>query len=187
MLNHTAHEHVGAELQWYAVNTRSHHEKRVAEILHERSIESFLPLYQCRHRWKNGVNAELSLPFFPCYLFVRTTMQNRLRVLEAPGVLGLAASSTRPTPVPDNDIAALQLAIQRAGAEPHPYLNIGERVRVAVGPLAGLEGILTRRKQGLRVILSVELIMQSVAVEVSESEIEAAAERTPWSYRHMEA
>jgi transcription antitermination factor NusG len=165
--------------QWFAVNTRSNHEKRVAAQLRDRCVEAFLPLYHCRRKWKNGVHAELDLPLFPSYLFVRTTVLNRLRVLELPGVIGLAASNTRPTAIPDREIDALRMATTTAHAQPHPFLNIGERVRITAGPLSGLEGILTRRKQELRVVISVELIMRSVAVEVSECDLEVCSRTVP--------
>jgi transcription antitermination factor NusG len=168
---------LNSDLQWYAVNTRNNHEKRVAGQLREHQLETFLPLYHCRHKWRNGVCAELDLPFFPSYLFVRMSLQSRLRVLNLPGVIGLAASSTRPTVLPDDEIEALRLATAAAGAQPHAFLYVGERVRVTAGPLTGVEGILARRKQELRLVLSVELIMRSVAVEVSEYDVEPVSPR----------
>jgi transcription antitermination factor NusG len=86
-------------------------------------------------------------------------------------IVGLVASSS-PTAVPDNDIDALRKITSRLGAEPHPFLNVGDRVRIVAGPLAGLEGILSRRKQELRLVLSVQIIMRSISVEVSQHDIE---------------
>jgi transcription antitermination factor NusG len=114
----------------------------------------------------------LDLPLFPCYLFTRTNLQNRLQVLQSPGVIGLAASNIRPTTIPDHDIEALRMATEKLRAEPHPFLNVGDRVRIITGPLSGMEGILTRHRPELRVVLSVDLIMRSIAVELSEFEIE---------------
>jgi transcription antitermination factor NusG len=161
-----------ATTHWYAIQTRSRHEKRVAEQLQAKSIESFLPTHRCRKRWKNGVLADVQFPLFPGYLFARASLQQRLVLLQFPGVVGLAGSLTCPTPVPEDDIDTLRKIAGRLGAEPHPFLNVGDRVRIVAGPLAGLEGILTRRKQELRLILSVEIIMRSIAVEISEYDIE---------------
>jgi transcription antitermination factor NusG len=159
-------------LHWYAVHTRSRHEKAIAARLDSQSTEVFLPLHRARHTWKNGVHAEVDLPLFPCYLFARIDIQDRLRLLQTPGVIGLAATSAQPTAIPNEDIALMRAATAKLEAEPHPYLNCGDRVRVVYGPLAGLEGILTRRKQACRVVLSIEAIMRSIAVEVSEFDIE---------------
>jgi len=112
------------------------------------------------------------LPLFPCYLFARTSIHNRIRLLQLPGVLGFAASSSRPTVIPDEEISVLRVAIEDLRAEPHPFLNNGDAVRIVSGPLAGMEGILTRRKHEYRVVLSIEAIMRSIVVEVSEFEIE---------------
>jgi transcription antitermination factor NusG len=159
-------------LHWYAVHTRSRHEKSIAARLDSQATEVFLPLHRSRHTWKNGVHAEVDLPLFPCYIFARVGINDRLRLLQTPGVLGFAASSARPTAIPNEDIALLRTATAKLEAEPHPYLSCGDRVRIVAGALAGLEGILTRRKQECRVVLSIEAIMRSIAVEVSEFDIE---------------
>jgi transcription antitermination factor NusG len=161
-----------ATLNWYALHTRSRHEKRVAERLGLQSLETFLPVHRARHIWKNGVHAEVDLPLFPCYLFARASIHNRIRLLQQPGVLGFAASTSRPTVIPNEEISVLRAATESLKAEPHPYLNTGDAVRIVAGPLAGMEGILTRRKQEYRVVLSIEAIMRSIVVEVSEFEIE---------------
>jgi len=159
-------------LHWYAIHTRSRHEKAIVARLASQATETFLPLHRSRHTWKNGVHAEVDAPLFPCYLFARISIQDRLRLLQTPGVLGFAATSTRPTAIPNEEIALLRTATEKLKAEPHPYLTLGDRVRIVVGPLAGMEGVLTRRKQAYRVVLSIEAIMRSIAVEVSEFEIE---------------
>jgi transcription antitermination factor NusG len=161
-----------ASLSWYALHIRSRHEKRVAERLVSQSLETFLPLHRSRHTWKNGVHADVDLPLFPCYLFARVSIHDRIRLLQHPGVLGFAASTARPTVISDEEISVLRTATERLKAEPHPYLTNGDAVRIVVGPLAGLTGILTRRKQEYRVVLSVESIMRSLVVEVSEFDIE---------------
>jgi transcription antitermination factor NusG len=161
-----------APLSWYALHTRSRHEKRVAERLSSQALETFLPVHRSRNTWKNGVHADVDLPLFPCYLFARAPIHERIRLLQQPGVLGFAASSSRPTVIPDEEIAVLRIATESLRAEPHPYLSSGDAVRIVAGPLAGMEGILTRRKREYRVVLSIEAIMRSIVVEVSEFEIE---------------
>jgi transcription antitermination factor NusG len=165
-------------LRWFAVQTRHHHEKRIAERLQQIEIETFLPVHRSVHRWKNGVNAELELPLFPCYLFTRVKEAQRLRLVRQPGVIGIAASNTSPTPIGDDEISRLRLVAEQVKAQPHPYLAVGERVRIIAGALAGMEGILTRRKHELRVVISIEIIMRSVTVEISEFEIEPIRVRT---------
>lgn len=163
----------GAPVQhWYAIHTRCRHEKTIAARLDAQATEVLLPLHRSRHTWKNGVHTDVDLPLFPCYLFARFSIPDRLRLLQLPGVLGFAASSARPATIPDEEIALLRTATAKLEAEPHPYLNCGDRVRIVAGALAGLEGILSRRKQECRVVLSIEAIMRSIAVEVSEFDIE---------------
>ena len=159
---------------WYAVHTRSRHEKAIAARLNSYDTEVFLPLHRRRHTWNNGVHAEVDFPLFPCYLFVKIGSQDRQRLLQIPGVIGLAATSARPTAIPNDEIAMLRTVTAQLTAEPHPYLCCGDRVRIVNGSLSGIEGILARRKQEYRVVLSIEAIMRSIAVEVSEFDIEPA-------------
>ena len=165
-------------LSWYALHIRSRHEKRVAEQLASHSHETFLPLHRSRHTWKNGVHADVDLPLFPCYLFARASISNRGCLLRHSGVLGFAASRERPTAISDEEIFALRTATEKLNAEPHPYLDNGDAVRIVAGPLAGMTGILTRRKNEYRVVLSIEAIMRSIVVEVSEFDIEPLGKNT---------
>jgi transcription antitermination factor NusG len=162
----------GTSLGWYALHIRSRHEKRVAERLISQSLEAFLPLHRSRHTWKNGVHVNVDLPLFPCYLFARASVNDRARLLRHHGVLGFAASTAKPTMISDAEISALRAATDDLKAEPHPYLNNGDAIRIVAGPLAGMTGILTRRKHAYRVVLSIEAIMRSIVVEVSEFDIE---------------
>jgi transcription antitermination factor NusG len=144
----------------------------VAEELRLRSVEQFLPVHNCRHRWRNGVVAELELPLFPCYLFARVAMRDKVRLLQLPGVVGFAVTSAHPTSLPEEEIRGLRDLSTLCRAEPHPFLNAGDRVRLVAGPLSGMEGILLRRKTDLRVVISLDIIMRSVSVEVGEFDIE---------------
>ena len=160
-----------APCHWYAIQTRSRHEKTVAARLQAQSLQAFLPLHRSMRTWKNGVHADVHMPLFSCYLFVRSTVYDRLRILQIPGVLGFAASTALPTVIPDAEMEGLKIITGKFKAEPHPYLNAGDRIRIVAGPLAGMEGILMRRKQECRVVLTIEAIMRSIAVEVSEFDI----------------
>ncbi len=158
--------------QWYAVHTRARHEKRVAEQLVSRHIDFFLPLYQASHRWKDRL-ARLELPLFPGYVFVHLPLQERRRVLEIPSVVKLVGSRGTPTPLLANEVESLRSGLAaQLKAVPLPYLKIGHRVRVRSGPLTGAEGILVRRKDKFRIVLSIDLIMRSVAVEIDAADVE---------------
>jgi len=162
---------------WYAAYTHSHHEKRVASHFTGRQIESFLPLYATRHRWKNRCEMKLELPLFPNYVFVRIDARERVRVLEVPGVVSLVGFGRTLAPLPDFEIEALRSGLGRLKIEPHPYLVIGEWVRIKCGPMAGMEGVLVRKKNNFRVVLALDAIMQSVAVEIDADDLEPAGKR----------
>src|SRR5579864_8356897 len=157
---------------WCAVYTHSRHEKKVAQQLEERQIENFLPLYRSVRRWKDR-RKELDLVLFPGYVFVYLDLKDRLRVLQVPSVVRFVSFNGQPAPLPDAEIEVLVSGLAKGvRAEPHPYLKVGHRVRVKYGPLAGTQGILVRRKDKFRVVLSIDLIMRSVAVEVDEADVE---------------
>jgi len=160
--------------QWFAAYTTPRHEKHVSELLVERQIETFLPLYRTSRQWKKSSPVVLELPVFPTYVFVRIDRRSRGSVLSTPGVMSIVGSSQEPWPLPDFEIEALRASMQTRRVEPHPYLKVGERVRVKVGVMAGVEGILIRKKNEFRVVLSLDAIMQSVAVEVDLNDLEPA-------------
>jgi len=161
-----------SESRWYAAYTSPRHEKSVAQQMEGNRIQYFLPLYQSVRRWKDR-RKELDLVLFPGYVFVQLDLKDRLRVLQVPGVARFVSFNGHPAPLPDADIESLINGLaEGVRAEPHPYLKVGHRVRVKYGPLAGTQGILVRRKDKFRVVLSIDLIMRSVAVEVDEADVE---------------
>lgn len=162
----------GTPRNWFALYTRTHHEKRVVEHLTQRGIENYLPLYKTVHTWTHYRKVSLDLPLFPNYLFVHIAPQERVRALEAPGALSFVGCANTPAPLPESEIESLRSALQQRKFEPHVYLTAGTRARIVAGPLAGMEGIVVRTKSSLRVVLTVDLIMQSVAVEVDACELE---------------
>jgi len=163
-----------APKEWYALYTFPRHERRVAEQVEQRSFTSFLPVYRSVRRWKDR-RKELELALFPSYVFVRMELADRLRVLQLPGVVRLVSYNGQPAAIPEKEIEVLRSRLSGAHkVEPHPYLNRGRRVRVRSGPLQGLEGIIVRRKDRCRIVFSVELLQRSVAMELDESDLEAA-------------
>jgi transcription antitermination factor NusG len=152
--------------EWYALYTRHQHEKSVADFLSYYGIETFLPLYDVVHQWKDR-KKHLSLPLFPCYVFLRGGLEKRNRILSAPGVYQIVGTAGQPIAIPAEEIEAIQRAVNGSlRVEPHPFLHCGDRVRVRTGPLAGIEGILLRKKNICRLVLSATLLEKSVAVEV---------------------
>jgi transcription antitermination factor NusG len=116
----------------------------------------------------------LELPLFPNYVFVRMDPRERVRALEVPGVLSLVGFGRTLAPLPDFEIEALRSGLGRRKLEPHPYLVIGERVRIKRGAMLGMEGVLVRRKNNLRVVLALDAILQCEAVEVDADDLEPA-------------
>jgi len=162
-----------SERHWYAVYTCANHEKSVAERIDRRSIECFLPLYESARRWKDR-RVRLELPLFPGYIFVRLALIERLKVLEIPGVVRLVGFDGHPTPLPMEDIDTIRACLaRRQYLSPHPYLHRGQRVRVSRGPLEGLTGILVRKKNRTRFVISLEMLMRSVAVEIDCADFNA--------------
>lgn len=164
---------------WWALYTRHQHEKVVAEMLSVKGFDVFLPLYESTRRWKDRRKI-LSLPLFPCYLFIRGGLDRRLQVVTTPGVHMILYCGERVAIIPQSEIEAIQRAVDGPfRVEPHPFLKCGSRVRVTRGALEGVEGILIRKKNLFRLVLSVEMLAQSVAVEVHASDVEPCGSGGP--------
>jgi transcription antitermination factor NusG len=160
---------------WWALYTRHQHEKAVAEMLTAKGFEVFLPLYESTRRWKDRRKI-LSLPLFPCYVFLRGGFDRKLQVVSTPGVHMILYRGERVAVIPPWEIDAIQKAVDGSlRVEPHPFLKCGSRVRVIRGALEGVEGILTRKKNLCRLVLSVDMLAQSVSVEVHASDVEPCA------------
>src|SRR6266568_1881492 len=160
------------ESHWYVAYTSANHEKRVAQQLLQRTIEHFLPLYDTMRRWKDR-RVLLRMPLFPGYVFVRLALCDRLRVLQIPSVVRLVGFNGLPAALPDEEMEILRSGLcQSLRVEPHPFLTVGRRVRITGGPFAGLEGVLNRKRNNLRVVLSLNLIQRSAVVEIDATDIE---------------
>jgi transcription antitermination factor NusG len=157
---------------WYAVSVRPRHEKLVTHHFEHQGLNHFLPLYRSIRRWKDR-RKELDMPLFPGYVFVNLNLRDRLGVLRLPGVLQFVTFLGQPATVPDSEIRALESSLSSGlRPRPHPYLRQGKKVRVKSGPLADSEGIMVRRKDGFRLVLSINLLMRSVMLEVDEADVE---------------
>ncbi len=158
--------------KWFAAYTTPRHEKAVVRQLEARHLESFLPLYRSARRWKNGCKVTVEQPLFPNYVFVHIGGREAVKVLQVPGVLSIVSAGRHPAELPCSEIEALRAGLPQRKFEPHSYLTAGEKVRIVSGSLAGLVGVLLRKKNEYRVVLALDLIRQSVAVEIDVDEIE---------------
>ena len=169
-----------ANQRWYAAYACANHEKRVAVELEARSVEYFLPLYSSIRRWRDR-RVRLDLPLFPGYIFVQLPLRDKLRVLEISSVVRLVGFNGQPIALSDGEIEALRRGLtEQSRADPHPYLTVGRQVRIIGGPFTGLQGVLLRKRNIVRVVVSLDLIERSVAVEVDGADIQPI----PPSKRH---
>jgi transcription antitermination factor NusG len=160
------------EQHWYAAYTFANHEKCVAQELEQRSVECFLPLYESVRRWRDR-RVRLYLPLFPGYVFLRIALKERLRVLMIRSVVRLVGFNGLPAALPYLEIEALRTGLTcPLRAEPHPFLKKGRRVRIKSGPFAGMEGVMVRRKSNFRVVLSLELLVRSIVVDIDSADLE---------------
>ncbi len=169
----TTTENYLSDSSWYALYTRHQHEKMVDQILTNKGFSTFLPLYATTHNWKDRTKS-LTLPLFPCYVFLKGGIERRLQILTTPGIYGLVSSAGQPAAIPDIEIEAIRRVVESgARVEAHPYLKCGNWVRVKNGPLTGIEGILVRKKNISRLVLSVEILGTAAAIEVAAIQVEA--------------
>jgi len=159
----------GKGLPWFALQVRSQRESYVADQLSAKGYELFLPLYTCRKRWSDRIK-KVELPLFPGYLFCRFDPYHRLPILKTPWLLRIVGFNHIPTPVDDKEIGSVRtLVASGAAAQPWPFAEIGEKVRIESGPLRGIVGILTQIKGHNKLVISVTLLQRSVAVEVDSA------------------
>src|SRR6266404_5769113 len=165
-------EQAMSQARWYAAYTCANHEKRVAAELGTRDVEHFLPLYNSVRWWKDR-RVTLDLPLFPGYVFARLALRDRMRVVQIPSVVRLVGFGGVAAALPETEMEIVRAGLSRGlRAEPHPFLTVGRRARITGGPFAGLEGILKQKRSGLRVVVSLELIQRSVAVDVDAADVQ---------------
>ena len=156
---------------WYAVRTRSRHEKLVRDQLEKQGIEPLLPTVKRLSQWKDR-RKEVEAPLFSGYCFVRFSQQDKLAVQKVSGVVEVVGSGSRPEPIPDEEIAAIKILMASVlPYDPHPYLHEGMTVEVVRGPLQGVQGILLRKEKRHRLVIGVQLIQQAAAVEIDVRDV----------------
>jgi transcription antitermination factor NusG len=144
----------------------------VDHVLTNKGFNTFLPLYATTHNWKDRTKA-LSLPLFPCYVFLKGGTERRLQIITTPGIHGVVSIGGQPAAIPEVEIEAIRRVVESGTrVEAHPFLKCGNRVRVKCGPLTGIEGILVRKKNISRLVLSVEILGTSASIEVSAFQVE---------------
>ena len=167
---------IGERRQWFAVFTRSHHEKRVAQYYAERDIEHLLPISRMVRQWSHYRKVTVEMPLFPKYIFAHISRRERTAALNVPGALSLVGQNSIPAALPDAEIESLREGLKLRNATPHPYLAVGAKVRINKGALAGREGIVLRHKNSVRVVLTLSVVMRSFAVEVDAADVDYLAE-----------
>jgi transcription termination/antitermination protein NusG len=162
-------------LRWYAVYSRSRHEKQVDTMLRRQSLQTYLPLRRAWSRRRDR-RVTVDLPALPGYLFVRCTLYGevRARIKKTPGVIRLVESAGRPCVIPETQIASLRTVLERSfNVEAHPYFNIGDRVQVVRGPFIGTEGYLVRIAPGRhKLVVAVEFVNQAVAIKIDAADVD---------------
>jgi transcription antitermination factor NusG len=154
---------------WYALHVKSRFEKYVAGQLQQKGFDTLLPIYISRRKWSDRTKS-ISLPLFPGYVFCSFNINARLPIVITPGVMAILGAGRTPTPVEESQISAIRHVIKSgARVEPCSYLAVGTRVRVESGPLTGLEGFVLRIKGTERLVISIGLLMRSMAVEVDRN------------------
>ena len=158
---------------WLAAYTRSRHESIVADQLQQKGLATLLPIYERLSRWSDRIR-RMHTPLFPGYVFVCADHAERARVLCTVGVVNLVSRGGKPVPLSDEDIDRLRFCSENPSAiEPHPFLRLGQRVRVKHGLFAGWEGVLLEKKNSSRLVITIEHIMKSVAIDLHGADVEA--------------
>jgi transcription antitermination factor NusG len=157
---------------WYAVSTVPQNERAVVRNLELREVTSFLPTYETIRIWKNRQKKKIVLPLFPTYLFVHINRNERIKVLQSPGVLRIVGNGHDYVPVQDSEVEFLRSACQGDRIEPYRELVVGERVRIKSGAMQGIKGTLVRKSDSMRFVMTLELINLHAAVQVSADNLE---------------
>jgi transcription antitermination factor NusG len=153
----------------------SRHEKRIAAHCDRIGIEPFLPLCTSQRSWKNRTTVDLQMPLFPNYIFVRLLPQDHGPLMRLPGLLSLVGNASGPVVIPDGDMELLRRIIACKTVEPHPFMAKGDKVRVTTGPLSGLIGVVLKKSNGLRFIVTLDAIGKSVSLDIDGSALELIA------------
>lgn len=157
--------------QWYALRTRSRHEKRVRAHVDRQGIDVFLPLIRRRSHWKDRT-VQVEFPLFPGYCFAHFIWKDRLRVLTAPGVVEVLGAGGRGVPIAESEIEGVRRLVDSTlPVDPYPCLEPGMPVEVRRGPFQGLRGFLVRKAPKARLVIAVSLIRQGASVEIDADDV----------------
>jgi transcription antitermination factor NusG len=161
------------EPRWYALHTRARHEKSVERRLRDRGMESFLPTTLEVHRWSDR-KQRVEVPLFSCYVFVRCALsaEDRTRVHQVESVHGFVGSRGASLPIPDEQIESIQKVLTQAAGRSHPFLKVGQRVRIRGGAMDGVEGVFLSENGDHSLIISVDAIQRSMAVRIDGYDVE---------------
>jgi transcription antitermination factor NusG len=160
-------------LHWYALRTKSRHEKLVRDQLDKQGIQPLLPTVKRLSQWKDR-KKEIEVPLFSGYCFVRFSQQEKTPIQKIAGVVEIVGSGSRPESIPEQEIDALRrLMTCVLPYDPHPYLHEGMQVEVVRGPLQGVQGILLRKEKKHRLVIGVQVIQQAAAVEIDANDVVA--------------
>ena len=169
--------------KWFVLFVRSNQEKRIAQRLSDHQIEHFLPCCRSVRQWKDR-RVTLQMPLFPGYVFVRLPFMERSKVLTLPNVVSLVGNKNSPSVISEEEIAWIKRGVEHGNASPHPYLQIGQRVIITAGALSGMQGILVRKQNNTRVVVSLDSIARSFVVEV---DLESVAPLTSQPHDYKQA
>ena len=169
---------VGRQWPWFAILTKTGREKNATLLLENTGYECYLPICRLKRKWSDRMK-ETEAPLFPGYLFCRMNPQDRAPVLITPGVIQIVSVGKRPTPVEEQEIMAIQRVAKSAlPTMPWPYMQVGNVAQIEEGPLKGVTGIIVKIKSGLKLVLSVNLLQRSVAVEIDRRWISSPVQTT---------
>ncbi len=157
---------------WLAAYTRPRHEQKVAHQLAQKGLEYLLPTYERLSRWSDRIK-RVTTPLFPNYIFVRICEGERLALLQTMGIVCVVSSAGEVAVLDDAEVERLRsCAHLPGGLEPHPYLKVGRRVRVKHGLFTGWEGTLVEKQNSRRLIVNIEQIMKSFAINLHSADVE---------------
>ena len=158
--------------RWFAVYTNPRHEKAVSDQLEKRGVEAFLPTFTSESQWKDR-RVKITNPLFPGYVFARIRMEEKIRVVSSPSVIRIVSFNGMPAAISEREIESVRLCAERGALlEVCPFLEVGERVRVRAGAFEGVEGFVINRKNRCKLVISIGVIHQSVAIEINAEQLE---------------
>ena len=160
-------------VRWFALYTRSRHEKIVQQELTKKGVETFLPLRKITRQWSDRKKI-IEEPLFKGYLFVHAPFSERLTVLNTVGVVNFVRQGSEPAEVAEKELLTIRRFLEEnIEVDPFPYLKQGERVYVRSGPFRGAEGFVVRKDSHCRLIISLDSLMQSVSIQIDQACVEA--------------